>query len=155
MPLADHGLEILSEDDCRQLLRQAVAGRVGLSIRALPVIPPVNYVLIDDRITFWTAPGMKLDAAQSHTVVAFEVDHIDEACRCGWSVLVVGVATLTKDPETLDRAHRAGLHRWVHGDRPYLVQVPVDFISGRRIITDADDMAALTRSAPTSTPTVV
>ena len=59
-PLVDNGLELLEEAECRELLHDAVVGRLGISRHALPVILPVNYTMIDEQITFWSAPGMKL-----------------------------------------------------------------------------------------------
>ena len=55
-PLVDNGLELLDDAQCRQLLHQGVVGRVGMSRQALPVIVPVNYSMIDEQITFWSAP---------------------------------------------------------------------------------------------------
>lgn len=133
MMLVDEGLEILSEQECWQLLGEATVGRVGLSVHALPVILPVNYAVVDESLVFWSTTGMKLDAARSHTVVAFEVDRVDGYRRRGWSVLVVGTATVVRDPDLVDRVHQTGLRPWVYGDRPFLVRVSVDFISGRRI----------------------
>jgi nitroimidazol reductase NimA-like FMN-containing flavoprotein (pyridoxamine 5'-phosphate oxidase superfamily) len=132
-PLVDNGLELLDEAQCRQLLHEGMVGRVGLSRHALPVIVPVNYAMIDEQITFWSAPGMKLDAARARTVVAFEVDRFDEIRRLGWSVLVVGVAREVDDLAVVERARHVGLRPWVDGDRGHLVQIGPEFISGRRI----------------------
>jgi nitroimidazol reductase NimA-like FMN-containing flavoprotein (pyridoxamine 5'-phosphate oxidase superfamily) len=129
----DGGLELLDEAQCRELLHHGVVGRVGLTRKALPVILPVNYAMIDEQVTFWSAPGMKLDAAHAQTVVAFEVDRFDEIQRCGWSVLVVGVAREVQDPDIIEAARHIGLQPWVDGDRGHLVQIGVEFISGRRI----------------------
>src|ERR1700676_2262464 len=96
-PLEDPGPELLDEAQCRQFLRDGAVGRVGISRDALPAILPVNYTMIDEQITFWNAPGMKLDAAVAQTVVAFEIDRFDEIQRSGWSVLVVGVAREVHD----------------------------------------------------------
>jgi nitroimidazol reductase NimA-like FMN-containing flavoprotein (pyridoxamine 5'-phosphate oxidase superfamily) len=132
-PLVDNGLELLDDAQCRELLQEGGVGRVGVSRHALPVIVPVNYTMIDEHITFWSAPGVKLDAAQAHTVVAFEVDRFDENQRSGWSVLVIGLAREVHDPAALETARRVGLRPWVHGDRSHLVQIGMEFISGRRI----------------------
>jgi nitroimidazol reductase NimA-like FMN-containing flavoprotein (pyridoxamine 5'-phosphate oxidase superfamily) len=132
-PLVDDGLELLDEAQCRDLLHEGVVGRVGLSRQALPVILPVNYTMIDELIIFWSAPGMKLDAAHAQTVVAFEVDRFDENTRSGWSVLVVGIAREVQQPAVSEAARHVGLRPWVDGDRGHLVQIDIEFISGRRI----------------------
>jgi nitroimidazol reductase NimA-like FMN-containing flavoprotein (pyridoxamine 5'-phosphate oxidase superfamily) len=133
--LVDNGLELLSEDQCWELLRAARVGRVGLSVRALPVILPVNCQVSDTKILFWTGPGLKLQSAQTHTVVAFEVDGFSERERTGWSVLAVGLAVEVTDTAVLDGALQNGFHPWVSGERTHLVEVSVEFLSGRRIVT--------------------
>ena len=70
--IVDQGLELLSEEQCRQLLAGGEVGRVGITIGALPAIFPVNYRVIDGSIHFWTAPGSKMSAAVAGAVVAFE-----------------------------------------------------------------------------------
>jgi hypothetical protein len=62
-------LDVISEDECYELLTGVQVGRVIVSIDALPAAFPVNYWLGDKAIVFRTAPGTKLTAAVSHTVV--------------------------------------------------------------------------------------
>lgn len=138
MPIAEWGLTILGEDECRKLLGEAAVGRVGLSVHALPIILPVNYVVVGGRITFWSAPGLKLAAARAETVVAFEVDSFDREEESGWSVLLTGMAREVTDPEVIEAAVAAGLHPWPKGDRFHLIQVEDEFISGRRISAQHD-----------------
>ncbi|MGZ4140125.1 MAG: pyridoxamine 5'-phosphate oxidase family protein, partial [Actinomycetota bacterium] len=56
-------LRELSREECLELLAGAVVGRLGVSIRALPTILPVNFAVLRDRIVVRTVPGTKLDAA--------------------------------------------------------------------------------------------
>jgi nitroimidazol reductase NimA-like FMN-containing flavoprotein (pyridoxamine 5'-phosphate oxidase superfamily) len=134
VPLIDNGLELLSEPDCWDLLRAGSVGRVGLSVRALPVILPVNYRVAGNKIWFWTGPGLKLEQAQARTVVAFEVDGFDEGERTGWSVLAVGLAGEIVDETVVESTARSGFQPWVVGERNHLVEVSVEFLSGRRIV---------------------
>lgn len=76
-------LRSLSRPECIALLVGASVGRLGLSIDALPVILPVNYLLIDGGIVFRTVHGTKLDAATRHAVVAFEVDEYERDGSAG------------------------------------------------------------------------
>jgi uncharacterized protein len=135
VPLIDNGLELLSEDECWDLLRASTVGRVGLSVKALPVILPVNYQVVGDKVRFWTGPGLKLQSAQTRTVVAFEVDGFSEPSRTGWSVLAVGLAVEVTDGAVLESAVRNRFQPWVSGDRSHLIEVSVEFLSGRRIVT--------------------
>jgi nitroimidazol reductase NimA-like FMN-containing flavoprotein (pyridoxamine 5'-phosphate oxidase superfamily) len=63
MMLTDEGLELLSEEECVDLLRTGGVGRVGVTIAGLPVILPVNYACVDGDVLFRTGEGTKLNAA--------------------------------------------------------------------------------------------
>lgn len=132
--LLDEGLDLLDEDECLKLLGSVSIGRVGVSVGALPAIFPVNYVLLDGAIVFRTGAGTKLAAATDHVVVAFEVDSFDSLHQSGWSVLVVGAAVVVTDPADLQAAGRLALQPWVDGMRDHYVRLPVEFVSGRRIV---------------------
>lgn len=133
MTLIDNGLEILSPEECHDLLGRAGVGRVAVTIAALPAIFPVNYALLDGRIVFLTGEGTKLRAAVERAVVAFQVDHIDELRGSGWSVMAVGLAEEITDPEELGAAQRLGLRPFAGGDRSRFVRIRPEFLSGRRI----------------------
>src|SRR5436190_23544892 len=92
MALIDEGLELLDEGECRRLLDTCSIGRVGVSVHSLPAIFPVTYQIVDGDILFRTGSGVKLDAARTGTVIAFEVDSFEQETKTGWSVLVVGAA---------------------------------------------------------------
>jgi nitroimidazol reductase NimA-like FMN-containing flavoprotein (pyridoxamine 5'-phosphate oxidase superfamily) len=97
-----NGLEVLGRDECIALLAGATFGRIAITSNALPVVLPVNYVLLDDRIVVRTGRGTKLDAATRNTVVAFEVDEIETVEQTGWSVVVTGVARALVAPDEID-----------------------------------------------------
>lgn len=127
------GMELLSEPECRSLLRQARVGRVAVSVGEVPAVFPVNYVLAGEEVLFFTAEGTKLRAANARATVTFEVDHIDPFARAGWSVMVVGTARERNEPAVIAGAERFGLRPWAKGDRFHLVGIALDFLSGRRI----------------------
>jgi nitroimidazol reductase NimA-like FMN-containing flavoprotein (pyridoxamine 5'-phosphate oxidase superfamily) len=134
MPLIDNGLEILSPAQCRDLLRRTAVGRVAVTVAALPAIFPVNYVLLDDQIVFLTGEGTKLRAALERAVVAFQVDHFDDATGSGWSVMAVGLAEEITDPAEVAAAAELDLHPFAAGDRTRFVKIRPEFLSGRRIV---------------------
>jgi len=111
-------------------------GRIGATVRALPAVFPVNYVVRDDEILFVTRSGGELDAATRDTVVAFEVDDLDTFAHEGWSVLVVGYCRPVSDPSELDELRRAHLTPWAGGDRTCYRLIPMDVVTGRRIRHD-------------------
>jgi CBS domain-containing protein len=127
------GVELLSEQDCRWLLRQARVGRVAVSVGEVPAVFPVNYVVAGEDILFFSADGTKLRAAIANAMVTFEVDHVDPFAETGWSVMVVGQARERTEPTVIVGAKRAGLRPWAAGDRFHLVAIAMDFVSGRRI----------------------
>jgi nitroimidazol reductase NimA-like FMN-containing flavoprotein (pyridoxamine 5'-phosphate oxidase superfamily) len=133
-PMVDEGLELLTEEQCWDLLSQADVGRVGVTLSALPAIFPVNYALIDRSIVFRTGPGTKLAAATAGTVVAFQVDDYQAVDRSGWSVLAVGPAETVRDFDVTFKVLDAGLEPWAGGARTHIVRVSPGFLSGRRVI---------------------
>ena len=132
--LIDDGLELLSEEQCVELLRAHHLGRVGVTVGGLPVILPVNYSWIDDGVVFRTNVGTKLHAATENAVVAFEVDAHDETEHTGWSVLAVGRSRRVDAPDEIETYHRRGVEPWVDGTRNQYVRIAPELITGRRII---------------------
>ena len=133
MEVDRNGLQILDRDECVDLLAAGIVGRIAITANALPVVLPVNYVLLNDRIVVRTGRGTKLDAATRNTVVAFEVDDLDFADGTGWSVLVTGVARELTAPEELAMASASPPARWAPGPDGRYIAISVDMISGRRI----------------------
>jgi nitroimidazol reductase NimA-like FMN-containing flavoprotein (pyridoxamine 5'-phosphate oxidase superfamily) len=134
--IVDEGLELLTEDQARNLLATGEVGRVGITIGAMPAIFPVNYRLIDGAIVFRTAPGSKMSAAAEGAVVAFEVDDYQLADRSGWSVLAVGRAEVVHDLNMSFKVLDARLEPLAGGHRTAIVRIEPTFLSGRRIVPD-------------------
>ena len=92
-PIADV-IDPLPDSVCRRLLARNTLGRVGITSGGLPLILPVHYVYDDGVIVFRTGAGTKLRAAANGDVLAFEVDAYEETSGRGWSVMVLGRATV-------------------------------------------------------------
>jgi uncharacterized protein len=133
-PRAFGTLGTLSEDECHQLLATQTYGRVGITSGGLPCILPVCYVYDAGAIVFRTGMGTKLRAAASGDVLAFQVDDYDRRSGEGWSVLVLGRASVfTTEHEqdglpTLDGP-------LVEGDRNHYVRLHSELVTGRTIET--------------------
>ena len=126
--------EDLGRDDCLELLEGEQVGRVALTARALPIVLPVNFALLDGDIVWRSAQGTKLNDASAGFVVAFEVDHYELEQQQGWSVMVQGLAHVVTDDEELDRAMELPLEPWAldgTADR-YVCLVP-NVVTGMRI----------------------
>ena len=61
--MASPKLSELSPDECLRLLAGVPVGRVGLSVRAMPAVFPVNFALLDGEVVFRTVEGTKFHAA--------------------------------------------------------------------------------------------
>jgi nitroimidazol reductase NimA-like FMN-containing flavoprotein (pyridoxamine 5'-phosphate oxidase superfamily) len=129
-----NGLQVLERDECLRLLATATIGRLAITFGALPVILPVNFRLVDDRIVFRTGVGTKLDAAACGAIVAFEVDEFDPMSHTGWSVVVTGQAREVTDADELASLEIDLVPRWAPRGDGRVVEVPTEMISGRRLL---------------------
>lgn len=132
--LRDAELVALTEDECRHLLSTHGVGRVAVITPEGPAIFPVNYVVAGAGIAFRTSPDAVL-ARAAGTEVAFEVDHIDDAMRQGWSVMAVGEAEGITDAAAVRRLDAAAHSLpWAGDDRTHWMQVTPGRITGRRVV---------------------
>ena len=125
-------MDPLSEAECRRLLGSHVLGRVGITTGGLPLILPVHYVYDDGVIVFRTGAGTKLRRTETGDVLAFEVDAYDAQSGRGWTVMVLGRATVV----TTQHEH-AGLPSIDDGadgdDRNHYVRLFCELVTGRTI----------------------
>jgi nitroimidazol reductase NimA-like FMN-containing flavoprotein (pyridoxamine 5'-phosphate oxidase superfamily) len=126
-------LRVLSPEECLELLEPGGIGRVGFASDDGIVMLPVNFAVTGRAIVFRTAPDALL-AAHATGPVSFEADHIDEARREGWSVLVKGHAHKVSDEREVSHLERVtGLEPWAGGARDVWVRITPIQISGRRV----------------------
>jgi nitroimidazol reductase NimA-like FMN-containing flavoprotein (pyridoxamine 5'-phosphate oxidase superfamily) len=126
-------LEKLSRAECRNLLGRGGIGRIVFYDPRGPVALPVNYRMAGDDIVFRTAALSSLRGARYAERVSFEVDHIDEAMRQGWSVLVTGSAREVDDTDELLELEGLGVEPWAGEERPVYLRIEPKTVSGRRI----------------------
>ncbi len=86
-------------------------GRVALTARALPIVLPVNFAVLEGDIVWRCAQGTRLNDASAGFVVAFEVDHF-ESDHQGWSVMIQGLAHVVTEGEELARVSELPLEAW-------------------------------------------
>src|SRR5439155_17928262 len=107
-------------------------GRVALEEQDGFVIIPVNYALDGSDVVFRTQEGQLLGRAASWgRRVAFQVDHLDEEKKEGWSVLARGELRRAGDADSERLA--ALVTPWAAGDRPVVGRIIVERIDGRRV----------------------
>jgi hypothetical protein len=124
-------LESLTSGQCEDHLAGGGVGRVILSTGAGPVAYPVNFVFADGAVIFRTSDAMTADISG---IVAFEVDHIDEAMSEGWSVLVRGHARRIEAPDERRIAGGLEIEPWAGGNRPNLIRIAPFEMTGRVIV---------------------
>ncbi len=129
----ERAFRMLSPAECIDLLEPGGIGRVGFASAEGIMMLPVNFAMTGKTIVFRTAPDTLL-ALYANAQVSFEVDHLDEALREGWSVLVHGHAQqVTDEREVKNLEDRTNLEPWAGGARDVYVRIAPIRISGRRI----------------------
>ena len=139
---AVQGVEHFSEREALGLVATVPVGRIVYSRYALPAVFVVNFQLDGRDIVFRTRKGSMFGAAVAETVVAFEVDRIDEQARAGWYVTFLGRAKLITDPAEQSRLAGLGVDPWAPGERDHFVKIVTERVVGRRIPHHPDDDGA-------------
>jgi len=123
----------LTPGECRRLIAPGGIGRIGFTTPSGPVVLPVNFAVVADSVVIRTGKGTLIQG-HSYDKVAFEVDHLDEAMRQGWSVLVTGQAHQVLQPSELRHLQEvAAVWPWPGGEHEVYVRVVPARITGRRI----------------------
>jgi uncharacterized protein len=124
-------LHELTPEECWRHLEQHHVGRISYVDRGYPVILPLNYEVRDQQVYVQTASYNQLAIHLPGQHAAFEIDHVDEHARAGWSVLVRGVAEHVMG-DGHDRASSpAEAAPWPDGTRSMVFRiVPVE-VTGR------------------------
>jgi nitroimidazol reductase NimA-like FMN-containing flavoprotein (pyridoxamine 5'-phosphate oxidase superfamily) len=126
-------LRTLSPAECYALLEPGGIGRVGFASADGIMMLPVNFAVTGKTIIFRTAPDTLL-ALYANGQVGFEVDHLDQVLRSGWSVLVQGHAHKVENEREVGRlGDRTHLEPWADGARDVYVRIAPARISGRCI----------------------
>ncbi len=122
----------LTEPECWGLIGTRGVGRIALNAEPGPAVFPVNYAVDARTIVYRTAP--RAAAPPDGAKVSFQVDHIDDHLRQGWSCLILGEARHVDDPAESERLSALpGTTPWAGGHRALWVRIRPDEITGRRI----------------------
>lgn len=127
------GAEIVSEEDCWDMLATRSVGHLAVTLDGRIEIFPVNYGLDGAGIVFRTNAGRKMSWSTSGEV-AFEVDYVDEETHYGWSVVIHGTA---QDITRFDSPERQVAAQPWTGPKDFLVRIAPRTITGRRVTSQS------------------
>ncbi|MGA8296694.1 MAG: pyridoxamine 5'-phosphate oxidase family protein [Acidimicrobiales bacterium] len=134
MWIDEHGSEVLERNECLRLLALAAdeggVARLGVATSSSPIIVPVNFTYHDAGVIIRITKGTIGDTTPG-SLVAIEVDRVDEEAGEAWSVLLRGLARELSFEEVAP--HRLELPRPlapIPGE--LLIYVRGDEITGRR-----------------------
>lgn len=130
-PRGSSHLKELTRSECENLLQQHVVGRVGFCGAAGPLILPVNYRMYAGQVVFRTSPYGMLSELQQRTLVAFEIDGIDEKAETGWDVLGRGFAEAVTLDYALTQLWRDSPEPFAMGTRNLFVAITLSSLTGR------------------------
>ena len=126
-------LHTLDRAECLERLRTVTVGRIAFTERGLPAIQPVNFTVNGSNVIIRTSSGGKLAAAVTGAMVAFEADEVEADSRSGWSVVVLGHASLIRDIDELVALAGPDSHPWVPGRSDHVIRIKSERITGRRV----------------------
>lgn len=113
-------------------LASVALGRIVFTQRALPMVRPVNHIMLDGDIIVRSPDGASIVHPEDPgrgTVVAYEADEIDPETHHGWSVVVTGVARIVDDPAEADRL-AALLRPWALVTMNHVIRISPEIVSG-------------------------
>ena len=123
--------QVLSQSDCQDLLASASFGRVSLTMRALPVIMPVNYGYLGGSVILGMNDGPARRAIAGGNVIALGVDS-GNLTDTFWTVLAIGRATEITDPTQTTDFQRMGLTDLTGTPAAHYLQLQPDILTGYR-----------------------
>ena len=122
----------LSREECHELLGSCSVGRLAFADDQGPLVLPVNFTVIEDSIVFRTSAHNTIASHVNGEAVGFEVDEVDDFLQGGWSVLVRGRARFVESVHDIPADRRPS--PWAEGIRSLLVRIPIESLSGRRVL---------------------
>jgi hypothetical protein len=126
-------LRELRKDDCLELLASNQVGRFCFTDASGPMVMPVNYRMVGDRILVAVSPFGEIARHALDAAVAFEIDDTDEYSETGWSVVVRGTAS-REAYDDLPHDRDEWPQPWAEGTRSLIVGITPRLITGRRLL---------------------
>ncbi len=131
-----NGMELLTAEQCWELLGSNVVGRLAVAPGGRPDIFPVNYLSRDGVILFKTGEGSKLTSVVVNQSVAFEIDGYEAASNQAWSVVVLGSARLVESDDEAVVMEDLPLFPWNTTPKYHYIEVSPTQVTGRRFVAE-------------------
>lgn len=131
------GLRPIPAPECLRLLRSVPVGRIIFTKSAMPAAEPVKFAVIRGRIIIRVNADSLLSMALSHTVVAFQADHLDYANNRGWTVTAVGNAREVTDLSDISTVRGTGLENWAAAEDDHFFAITPEIISGQMLLVSS------------------
>jgi nitroimidazol reductase NimA-like FMN-containing flavoprotein (pyridoxamine 5'-phosphate oxidase superfamily) len=124
----------LTNEECERLMRTGDVGRVAICTPDGPHVVPVTYWVDDRSVIFRTSPYSLLGTYARNSLLAFEVDQVDEGAHRSWSVVARGRCRSVDNHDEIARLEATSPPRpWAAGSRNLFLTIPWSEISGRRL----------------------
>jgi nitroimidazol reductase NimA-like FMN-containing flavoprotein (pyridoxamine 5'-phosphate oxidase superfamily) len=123
--------QVLSDAECQDLLASTNLGRIALTIRALPVIMPVNYGYLGGSVILGMSDGPARRALAEENVIALGVDS-SNLTDVFWALLVIGKATEVTDTPQRAQFQSLGLADPTGLPASHYLQLQPDILTGYR-----------------------
>jgi len=138
-------MQPLTRQQAFDLLDREPVAHLGIIFDGEPYVCPMSFVVDGDRILFRTLAGMKLDGIRANPRVCVEVSSFDEETGDWDSVIARGTARFvdgddvrqktiaqlfSKYEKVMGSPMSAGGGLMPLGGHPYVIEVPIDEISG-------------------------
>lgn len=131
-----NGMELLTVEQCWDLLGSEVVGRLAVAPGGRPDIFPINYLARNGTILIKTGEGSKLVSVAVNQAVAFEIDGYEPDNNHAWSVVVVGTARMIElDDETV-ALEDLPLFPWNTTPKYHYIEITPAQVSGRRFLAE-------------------
>jgi hypothetical protein len=124
----DRLLAELDEAECYRLAATEPVGRLVWTGPDGPAVVPVNFTVDEGEVRVRTAAYSAIAQQCDDSRVAFEVDAYDPDSRLGWSVIMVGWATIG-----FVQPGAPATEVWPVGAKAVQLTVAVDKVTGRRL----------------------
>jgi nitroimidazol reductase NimA-like FMN-containing flavoprotein (pyridoxamine 5'-phosphate oxidase superfamily) len=125
-------LRELTRDAALRKLGSVPMGRIAFTRDALPVIRPVNHMMLDGDVVLRCKGGSALLLAATQ-IVAFAVDEIEPEQLVGWSVMVTGRLELVANPAAANH-YRRMLSPWFDDADHHVLRIHPEIITGYETI---------------------